>query len=48
MKLNTLEKLYIALKYETPEILMSEELIAASRKPIERMLEISKAAGLVG
>jgi len=31
MKLNTLEKLYIALKYETPEILMSEELIAASR-----------------
>lgn len=48
MKLNTLEKLYIALKYETPEILMSEELIAASRKPIERMLEISKAAGLGG
>ena len=48
MKLNTLEKLYIALKYETPEILMSEELIVASRKPIERMLEISKAAGLVG
>ena len=48
MKLNTLEKLYIALKYETPEILMSEELITASRKPIERMLEISKAAGLVG
>lgn len=48
MKLNTLEKLYIALKYETPEIEMSQELIIASRKPIERMLEISKAAGLGG
>ena len=48
MKLNTLEKLYIALKYETPEIQMSPELIIASRKPIERMLEISKAAGLGG
>ena len=48
MKLNTLEKLYIALKYETPEIFMSEELINASRKPIERMLDISKKAGLGG
>ena len=48
MKLNTLEKLYIALKYETPEIFMSEELINASRKPIERMLDISKNAGLGG
>jgi len=27
MKLNTLEKIYIALKYEQPELLMSEELI---------------------
>ena len=47
MKLNTLEKVYIALKYETPEIQMSAELIKASRKPIERMLEISKAANLI-
>ena len=47
MKLNTLEKVYTALKYETPEIQMSAELITASRKPIERMLEISRAAKLI-
>ena len=47
MKLNTLEKVYIALKYETPEIQMSADLITASRKPIERMLEISRANKLI-
>lgn len=41
MKLNTLEKLYLCLKYETPEITMDEELRLAARKPIDRMLEIS-------
>ena len=41
MKLNTLEKLYLCLKYEIPEILMEEELRLAARKPIDRMLEIS-------
>ena len=41
MKLNTLEKLYLCMKYETPEIVMDEELRLAARKPIERMLEIS-------
>ncbi len=41
MKLNTLEKLYLCLKYETPEIIMEEELRLAARKPIDRMLEIS-------
>jgi quinolinate synthase len=41
MKLNTLEKLYLCMKYELPEILMSKELIEKSRIPIERMLEIS-------
>ena len=41
MKLNTLEKLYLCLKYETPEITMEEELRLAARKPIDRMLEIS-------
>ncbi len=46
MKLNTLEKLYLCMEYETPEILMDEELRFASKKPIERMLEISKQAGL--
>jgi quinolinate synthase len=48
MKLNTLEKLYLCMEYETPEILMPEDLRLAAKKPIERMLEISKAAGLIG
>ncbi len=41
MKLNTLEKLYLCLKYETPAIEMEEGLRLAARKPIDRMLEIS-------
>jgi len=46
MKLNTLEKLYLCLKYETPEITMDEELRIAAKKPIDRMLEISARYGL--
>ena len=46
MKLNTLEKLYLCMKYETPEITMDEELRIAAKKPIERMLEISATYGL--
>ncbi len=46
MKRNTLEKIYLCMKYETPDIIMEEELRLAARKPIERMLEISKQAGL--
>lgn len=46
MKRNTLEKLYLCLKYEQPEIKMSDELIRDSKKSIERMLEISAKAGL--
>lgn len=46
MKLNTLEKLYLCLKHELPEITMAEELRLAARKPIDRMLEISKQYGL--
>lgn len=41
MKLNTLKKIYIALKYEQPEIILSEELIKKAVIPIRRMLEIS-------
>lgn len=48
MKLNTLEKLYLCLKYETPELTMPEELRLAAKKPIDRMLEISQKAGLLG
>ena len=46
MKLNTLEKLYLCMKYETPEITMNEDLRIAAKKPIERMLEISARYGL--
>lgn len=46
MKLNTLEKLYLCMKYELPEILMDEETRIAAKKPIDRMLEISAKAGL--
>jgi quinolinate synthase len=46
MKLNTLEKIYLCLKYELPELLMDEELRIKSKIPIDRMLEISAQAGL--
>jgi quinolinate synthase len=46
MKRNTLEKIYLCMEYELPEITMDEELRLAARKPIDRMLEISKQAGL--
>jgi quinolinate synthase len=42
MKLNTMKKLYLCMKYEQPEIVLSEEIISKARIPIERMLEISK------
>ncbi len=48
MKLNTLEKLYLCMKYEVPEITMNEELRLAAKKPMDRMMEISRAAGLIG
>ena len=41
MKLNTLEKVYLAMKHRTPEITMSEDLRVRALKPIERMLELS-------
>ncbi len=41
MRLNTLEKLYLALRDLSPEITMSEELRLAALKPIERMLALS-------
>lgn len=46
MKLNTLEKIYVALKYEEPEIRMSLDLIEKAKLPIIRMLELSKKFGL--
>lgn len=46
MKLNTLEKLYHCLRDESPEIILSDDILSAARKPIERMLEISAQFGL--
>lgn len=46
MKLNTLEKLYLCMEYEQPEILLPEPLMDQARRPIERMLEISAQKGL--
>lgn len=42
MRLNSLEKLYLCLKTEQPEILVDEALRVKAVKPIERMLELSK------
>ena len=42
MKLNSLQKLYICLKHEQPEIILPDEVIQKARLPIQRMLEISK------
>ena len=42
MKRNTMEKLYLCMKYELPEILIEEELRLNALKPIEAMLELSK------
>ncbi|MEO6883631.1 MAG: quinolinate synthase NadA [Bacteroidia bacterium] len=41
MKLNTLEKLYLCMLNESPEIKLSEEILAKSKKPIDKMLELS-------
>ena len=43
MRLNTLKKLYNTLKYEWPEILVDEDIAEKAIKPINKMLEISKA-----
>ena len=47
MKLNTLEKLYLCMKNEKPEITLSEQIIKMAEKPIRRMLDISKKLNLV-
>ena len=46
MKRNTLEKLYLCLKNESPEITVPQDIIERAVKPIERMLEISARLGL--
>ncbi len=47
MKLNTMEKLYLAMKNEKPLIELDVEVMQLARKPIERMLDISKKLKLI-
>ncbi|GBD04971.1 Quinolinate synthase A [bacterium HR20] len=42
MKLNTLEKLYRCLLTGEPEVRLDPDLIERARRPLERMLELSK------
>ena len=42
MKLNTLEKIYLCMKYEQPEITLDETMRKKAKGSILRMLEISK------
>ena len=41
MKMNTMEKLYLCMKNQYPQIIMDEELRKKALIPIERMLELS-------
>jgi quinolinate synthase len=42
MKLNTLKKVYLALLHEQPEIILDTDMMLKAKKPILRMLELSK------
>lgn len=46
MKRNTLEKLYLCIKNEMPEVTVPKHIIERAVKPIERMLDISARLGL--
>jgi quinolinate synthase len=46
MKRNTMEKLYLCMEYELPEITLPQWVIEQGRKSIDRMMEISEKAGL--
>lgn len=41
MRLNTLEKLYLAMEHKQPEIILPEEVRVRALQPIQRMLEMS-------
>ena len=46
MKLITVNKIYNTLKYETPEVILSDEIIKKAKKSIDTMLDISKKMNL--
>ncbi len=41
MRLNTLEKVYLAMKNRSPEIILDESIRQAALKPMQRMLDMS-------
>jgi len=41
MRLNTMEKLYLALKSEEPEIVLDREISLKAKMPLDKMLELS-------
>ena len=47
MKRNTLEKLYLCMRYEQPEITVPEPIRLRAKLALDRMMEISAAAGLL-
>jgi quinolinate synthase len=48
MKRNTMEKLFLCMAHEMPEIVLPEWVIREGRASIDRMLEVSAKAGLLG
>jgi len=46
MKLNTLEKVYLCMKNEQPEITIPSQLMERALLPLQRMLDISAQAGI--
>jgi quinolinate synthase len=46
MKLNTLEKVYLCMKHEQPQVEVPAEIFDAALRPIRRMLELSAQLGL--
>jgi quinolinate synthase len=48
MKRNTMEKLWLCMQHELPEIVLEDWVIEQGRASIDRMLEVSAQAGLLG
>lgn len=47
MKMNTMENLYLALKNEKPYISLDAEIVELAKRPIIRMLDISKKLNII-
>jgi len=47
MKMNTMEKLYLCLKNESPEIFLEDKVMEKAKMPIQKMLELSRKLKLV-